>query len=208
MFPLLFSQALNWLLPPSPQSALLRSITTTTVQSLYHPQSIAHHHQALTQYQHPVIKALIIRNKFHDDSIAADHLGYLLSMWLQACRAPVVIIPVPLSRRREHERGYNQVTRIAHQAKKYSPTITLVTDILSRTRHTSTQTSLSREARLSNVAGAFTVSNSHLLSQYDSSTIVILDDVLTTGATLTAARTTLAPHIPPSATLLTIAIAH
>jgi ComF family protein len=207
MFPPLFAQALDWLFPPAPQTTLLHSLTATAIHSLYRPQSITHH-LALTRYQHPTIKTLITHNKFHDDPTAAYHLGYLLSLWLQTRTEPVVIIPVPLSPQRERERGYNQVTRIAHYAKKYTPTFTIATDILSRTRHTDTQTSLPREARLKNVVGVFTVTDVNRLSQYPTSTIVILDDVITTGATLAAARATLAPHLPATNTLLTMAIAH
>jgi ComF family protein len=94
------------------------------------------------------------------------------------------IIPVPLSRKREHHRGYNQSERLATAlAARWN--LPVWNDALVRVRHTETQTRLTPGERLRNVAGAFTVSKSarHVLR---GTHVVVVDDVVTTAATLNA----------------------
>jgi ComF family protein len=97
------------------------------------------------------------------------------------------IIPVPLHPRKESLRGYNQSAMIARGVGEVwgKP---VWADNLQRTRHTESQTTKSREERVANVRNAFTVKNEQLLSGRH---VLLLDDVLTTGATLEAAATAL-----------------
>ncbi|HEY2162365.1 MAG TPA: hypothetical protein VGH04_00160, partial [Gemmatimonadaceae bacterium] len=64
------------------------------------------------------------------------------------------IVPVPLSAKRERERGYNQSERLAHGLAA-AWRIPVWTDVLTRTRHTETQTRLAPDERFRNVTGAF-----------------------------------------------------
>ena len=106
------------------------------------------------------------------------------------------LVPVPLGRQRLRERGYNQSERLARALAGHwrRP----VVDLLARVRETATQTALTPEARLANVAGAFqlrivdcglgiegrTVQSAIRNPQ---SAIILVDDVFTTGATLAEA---------------------
>ena len=94
------------------------------------------------------------------------------------------LVPVPLAAARLRERGFNQSELIARAlASRWS--IPVWTDLLSRRRNTETQTRLTPGDRLRNVAGAFDVSSSvstHLRGAH----LVLIDDVVTTGATLNA----------------------
>ncbi len=95
------------------------------------------------------------------------------------------IIPVPLARRRELERGYNQSRQIAlgvSDALVGKPDVP--EELLVRTRATKSQTNLSSAKRWANVSGAFALRELANLSHQH---ILLVDDVLTTGATLTAA---------------------
>lgn len=94
------------------------------------------------------------------------------------------VVPVPLSRSRERERGYNQSERLAGRlAERWR--VPAWSDVLERARSTRTQTRLTPEERLANVSGAFRVCadrrrivrNTH---------VVLVDDVVTTAATLNA----------------------
>lgn len=92
-----------------------------------------------------------------------------------------IIIPVPLSGRRLRQRGFNQAELIAkHLSEKMS--VTMLNNVLYRTRHTISQVEIkNREKRLNNLKNAFSVKNADLIKN---KTILLIDDVSTTGATL------------------------
>ncbi|HVX38897.1 MAG TPA: double zinc ribbon domain-containing protein [Gemmatimonadaceae bacterium] len=94
------------------------------------------------------------------------------------------VVPVPLSAKRARERGYNQSERLAH-ALAAQWQIPVWSDVLSRTRHTETQTRLTPGDRLRNVSGAFRARSSarNLLR---GAHVILVDDVVTTAATLNA----------------------
>jgi ComF family protein len=94
------------------------------------------------------------------------------------------LIPVPLSARRERERGYNQTL---HLARELGARLSLpVWDtVLARTRHTETQTRLTPGDRLRNVSGAF-CARASARNVLRGAHLVVVDDVVTTAATLNA----------------------
>lgn len=101
------------------------------------------------------------------------------------------LIPVPLHPHKERQRGYNQATLIAEGMSDVLA-IPTRTDLVERVRKTSTQARKSGAARWANVDGAFRVMG-HLPSQ-----VMVVDDVITTGATLEATvRALLAVGQPP-----------
>jgi ComF family protein len=89
------------------------------------------------------------------------------------------IVPVPLHPLKQREREFNQAERLACRLSKATG-IPLRTDFLRRIQSTRTQTLLSREERLANVCRAFAFSGAEPLA---GERIVVVDDVLTTGAT-------------------------
>jgi ComF family protein len=94
------------------------------------------------------------------------------------------LVPVPLSATRRRERGFNQSELIARSlATRWQ--IPVWTDLLVRQRNTETQTRLTPNDRLRNVAGAFDVSSS-VSTRLRGAHLVLVDDVVTTGATLNA----------------------
>jgi ComF family protein len=99
------------------------------------------------------------------------------------------IIPVPLSRKRERERGYNQSMELAKSVAA-SWRVPVWNDVLVRARHTETQTRLTPGDRLRNVSGAFSVSSS-TRSRLRGTHVMVVDDVVTTAATLNACAATL-----------------
>jgi ComF family protein len=92
-----------------------------------------------------------------------------------------VFVPVPLHKRRSNTRGFNQSAVLADLlAKKFGGEMQ---NILQRHRYTPPQAQLSREKRLLNVNGAFSMRN-HEQKLYTESTYLLIDDVCTTGSTL------------------------
>ncbi len=92
------------------------------------------------------------------------------------------LIPIPLHRVKRRERGYNQAELIAKGISQ-STGIPLRTDIVRRKRHTQTQTQLNLEQRQANMEGAFEVNHAPSAS-VAGRTLILVDDVITTGATI------------------------
>jgi ComF family protein len=90
------------------------------------------------------------------------------------------VIPVPLHRTRQRERGFNQSAILAEGISQEA-NLSLIKGILKRKRNTKDQTYLNAQQRSENVKGAFVVSQPEEVSDKK---IILVDDVTTTGATL------------------------
>ena len=95
-------------------------------------------------------------------------------------KAADCVVPVPLHWRREYERGFNQARELARHLGLP------VMEPLARRRHTRAQVELPSNLRRANVADAFAVRRRWGGSGFQGATIVLVDDVSTTGATLEA----------------------
>jgi ComF family protein len=139
---------------------------------------------ALLPYRAPSVRALILEAKFRGNRRAQRLLGTVLANHLaDALRAeslPCRLIPIPLGARRRQERGYNQVEEIARAACRALPLpIRLEPRLLARVIETRPQTELGKDARRRNIAGVFRAQDLDPAYLY-----ILIDDVLTTGATL------------------------
>jgi ComF family protein len=105
---------------------------------------------------------------------------------------PVTVVPVPLHRDRRRERGYNQAEALARglmaELGKGKRGAELDSRCLQKILATPPQTGLSPAERRENVRGAFAVSDAHPVRDQ---AVVLIDDVMTTGATLSACATVL-----------------
>ena len=97
-----------------------------------------------------------------------------------------MVVPIPLAPGRLRQRGFNQAEVIA-AALAVLWCAPLASNMLSRVRETRTQTRLDPEARARNVQDAFSARPLHMSGEGAGPTIILVDDVLTTGATLMAA---------------------
>jgi ComF family protein len=94
------------------------------------------------------------------------------------------LVPVPLSAKRQRQRGYNQSECLARAlAPRWS--IPIWNEVITRTRHTETQTRLTPGERLRNVSGAFCpCPNARQMLR--GTHVIVIDDIVTTSATLNA----------------------
>jgi ComF family protein len=195
--------------PPSPSLLILRQYNDVPYINYYAPQRIGDA-MTLSSYQSPLIKASITAGKFEHNISALVSLGTLLKAHLSnhAATYPperTILVPVPLHSKRERERGYNQVDIILRAATNQTPYRTV--PLLVRTSNTSPQSHLKRSERLSHLQGVFAYTNCHTDWQ-SVDTVILVDDVMTTGSTLDSARAALLTYLPTHVTLHTLAIAH
>jgi len=137
---------------------------------------------AALAYRFPA-DTLVHALKFRSQLALAPLMGDLL---IEAIRERIdLVVPVPLSRERLRERGYNQAAEIArHVAKERRARLELT--IVIRERNTRAQADLPWSERARNVRGAFRCERS-----LDGAAIAVVDDVMTTGATLDELAATL-----------------
>jgi ComF family protein len=129
------------------------------------------------------VQHLIHSLKYKGSRETGVYLGKLLGTDLQKSElfsSVELVIPVPLHPKKQHKRGFNQSERIGEGIGR-AMKIPLLNDRLIRIIHTSTQTKKTRESRWDNVKNAFSVQET---SDLENKHILLVDDVLTTGATL------------------------
>lgn len=138
------------------------------------------------------VRDLIQSLKYDRSSESAHLLALALAEYLHEDIAsrkllttkPVLLIPMPLDAKRRRDRGFNQIGMVVDALPvefKNGELARIAAPLLERTRATRTQTKLTRAERLSNVDGAFAVSDASLL---EGMLVYLIDDVATTGATL------------------------
>jgi ComF family protein len=147
---------------------------------------------ALFSYQNQAAIAELI--KFFKYQGTTDMLGLwekVLKKWQGTSKFPTnfawTIIPVPLHKRRERERGFNQATELAKILVKLYPQTTLQTKCLIRSRYTKQQAKLTRPERMQNMKNVFTWRGGTMVPKR----VLLVDDIFTTGSTLQAAAQTL-----------------
>lgn len=133
------------------------------------------------------LQTVIHRLKYGGMPFLGAELGAALAARLSLPAAEGMIpllLPVPLHRSKERERGYNQSEEICRGIAR-ALGLPVASRVLLRVRPTASQTGLSRTERRANVAGAFTLRTGTAAS-VRGATVLLVDDVITTGATALA----------------------
>lgn len=148
-------------------------------------------------YDDPLLAGLIKKLKFQPLPKLGPILGrFLIMFWREtsggrpeflplAPSRPILVAPVPLSDKRRRRRGFNQAESLAAPLAKHF-NYQLTTD-LKRIKHCRPQTELNEKERAVNVQGAFRWAGPRLAER----TIILIDDIATTGATLNECAQTL-----------------
>ena len=134
---------------------------------------------AISPYVAP-LSHLISQFKYHQNLKLSKTLGTLLATCVHhySLRRPQLLLPVPLHKRRIQQRGFNQAVEIGRVLAAQTK-IPLDNHCVIKMKETPPQTALSRRQRGQNIKGAFSLR--HLPSVQS---VAIIDDVVTTGATI------------------------
>ncbi len=133
------------------------------------------------------LRGLIHLLKYENVTPAAEPLGEKLAttiadLLLADGGSIPLLIPVPLHESRRHSRGFNQAELIAGAAAKhFAPKLEVASAVIVRRRETISQVGLSREERIENMRDAFRVSDP---GRAKGRSVILVDDVMTTGTTL------------------------
>ena len=141
-------------------------------------------------FDSPVAKSLIHAYKFNHAKTLHNTISFLMMQWLvrqdleqEFLAHNLLVISVPLAKKRENERGFNQAALLA---KDVAQAFSLpYQELLLRVRNTLPQTkTMGPEERKNNIQGAFVFQPQNIDSSVRDKNILLVDDVYTTGATM------------------------
>lgn len=135
--------------------------------------------------QNEMVKQILWEMKYNNHQDLALEMGRLAARDLEKKfqESVDVIVPIPLHKSKMRLRGYNQTVHFALGLQELT-NIPMSTDILFRAKQTNSQTQLDREHRFQNLDNAFAIKDSDAIR---GKRVLLVDDVVTTGATLVSA---------------------
>lgn len=152
-----------------------------------------------------IIRNNILNYKFKEKPFLAKTFVKFLSKQEKAfeiIKSYDKIIPVPISKKRFKERGYNQSKLIAKEISNYIK-IDVVENCLYKTKNIIEQSKLNKEERIKNVQGVYELKNMQIL---ESKKILLIDDIYTTGSTVNECCKTLSEAKPSKIGVLVLAV--
>ncbi len=190
---------------------------TTSIHEPFCPSCSKDHPASLTplypsiyflfSYREPSIRRALWQLKYQNNKKVASYFAKRLALAISKLSIHtkhIYITPIPLHSKRIRERGYNQSIYIAKELALLLPNTTFK-KLLKKDKCTKNQTQLHRNERLRNIKDTFSLNNTKL-PQMDHTTIIVIDDITTTGATLSEAIKNL--HQLKSKKVIGIAVAH
>lgn len=151
---------------------------------------------SLFEYRYPAVKKSIWFLKYKNKRRLAKIFAELLyakivkelsNSYNQEFHKPL-LVPIPISAKRRRERGYNQTELLCHEIMKLDKEkiLGLEKNVLIKPKETAHQAlTLNKQERLKNIIGTFSLKNREKIINRN---IILIDDVITTGATLEEAR--------------------
>lgn len=157
--------------------------------------------------QESSVQSLIHQLKYHRKTQIGTYLGKIFAESLSQnnwLRDIDYIIPIPLHPKKKKRRGYNQSSFIAKGIALKSNIKIIEEDTVIKIKNTESQTKKSGLERLNNVTGVFRLARPKVVSE---KSILLVDDVLTTGATLESCALEVLKGHPKSISIATLAYA-
>ena len=197
---ILWYQLLDLIAPHRENFTVIQKLTAEDIPSLPKSTPVSGHSyvHALFQYRDYRVRALIWELKYRHNTLHLETIGQLLYDEIPAlmtdailfdCDSKWILIPIPISRERRIERGYNQSEYIAKAIFMCDTSHTLLyaPQWLEKIKETPKQSrSHTRQERMKNLVGCFSAN-----PQVENTYVILIDDVVTTGSTLAEARETL-----------------
>jgi len=159
---------------------------------------------AATSYEQKTVRDIVHALKYNETKEGAVLIAHIMFEYLKRVLplssldfSDYIAIPIPLYKRKERARGYNQSLLIAKELKRVFEVHTMVfpeicEDIITRNTRTPSQTECRNvQERKKNIYGCFTIPNKKSVEKKN---IILIDDVHTTGATIGEATRILKQH--------------
>lgn len=185
------------LFPQDSDIKKLESLSPSEINSKCKKNNRAHKDfYGLFSYKDHSVRQIVWQIKYRRNPVLVDKMADILSdavlseieegLMLSGDYLPALVTGVPMPKLRERERGWNQSEVLAKAvAEKAGGKWLIYKPVLKRVKDTCPQTNLSRKERLENMKEAFGVKFERVVR---GETIVLIDDVATTGSTLSEAR--------------------
>lgn len=197
-------------LPPSSRAQRVSRYTDQTFMPLFAARTSAAGIIYLFPFRDRRVRDSIHELKYYRNTHVAQRFSRFLADYLldelteydPVGAERTLIVPIPRSPEKLREHGYSQAHLLADTLSRRIHDIP-VFDVLTHARETQTQTGKNRAERFANKQDAFRIKNG---VRIENSIVVLLDDVTTTGATMTAARAEIEKYHPKA--VLCVAVAH
>lgn len=140
-------------------------------------------HYYLYRYE-GIVREKMIQYKFNDKPYLYETFVNLVLKDKKICgflKSYDIIIPVPISKKRKQQRGYNQSQLVARGIAKNIEKLEVVTDVLMKKQDNNAQSSLDKQERRKNVKGTYEIRKKQKI---ENKKIVLFDDIFTTGSTV------------------------
>lgn len=194
----IWSFCLDLIFPESVLSKKVKNLSPEEIARIERSSPIDVHTTCLFSYQDPIAKEIIWQIKYYENESLVRTILSSMSHVIEnelllhiPQEKPIYLIAVPLSKERFHERGYNQsvlIRDILQDVISRTHKRIFCSDCIVKTKETERQTHKNRADRLHNIQDTFTIQTSDIPNDAH---CIVVDDVITTGATTNAIYTLL-----------------
>ncbi len=171
-----------------PETGFLAKPANPIEKIFYGRLPVEHAGSAFYFNKNSLLQHLIIQFKYRDNRNAGIYLGKILGILIQNAKRfddTDIIVPLPLNEKKLFKRGYNQALLLAKGVSEVLQK-PVVENAVERIQFTETQTQKNRITRWQTMEGVFKVLNE---SQLKNKHVLLIDDIVTTGATLESCGT-------------------
>lgn len=154
-------------------------------------------------------RTLIFSLKYNNKKYIAKNISEIMGDRLKFSNITFdCVIPVPLNKRKENKRGFNQAALIGKHLSTLTNSVFLENALI-RTKNTQAMRGLSKEERLTNIIGTMELStNNYIISNITGKSVLLIDDFFTTGATALECKRNIDKAEPKHITFITFASGH